>query len=476
MNTSPSDAACGPSTATTSAWSSTSTTPPAPASCTSRTATGAPPNARFDWEQLVVIDHPDPVEVTSAGLQTLATRRTAVEQAEGRWRDLLAARGVEPGDASLLVRATHTAIDAAIHTFAADPPQWLTDWIGARPTTAAAAAVWDDAVGRIARHRCVHGVADNEPGIGPAPTDVGRQSPMAATHAAAPRRPPLAGSPSRARPSSHSQRGRQPSWSTVSSNSDSSSTKHHRTNGQFIERIVTSQLDAQEVHEYLSSAMAAQGQRREWIIANWPHLIELEQVTALIAQQEPLAHWPANQSPNVRRMLEQLHALAVPPVEREERTLAEIDRLESDERSRPTARVAARPPPPASPPHRDRRRARRSQQPSWITSVSQLRTARRQARSEAAFARYGASTWDQARAARRATVGHDVLCDPPEWVLDRLLHLDEREALSATEPTRLADEIVGGALDRDHRGSPIPVRPERAVDLHVSAAVPGVTS
>ena len=426
------------------------------------------------WEQLVVIDQADPVEVTSAGLQTLATRRTAVEQAQGRWRDLLAARGIEPGDASLLVRATHTAIDAAIHTLAADPPLWLADWIGARPTTAAAAAVWDDAVGRIARHRCVHGVADNEPGIGPAPTEADDsrrwqqlmlrllEDRLWLEAHPAPDHEPLA----TRTPTELVHRQQQLRQLLDQAPPDQRSV---------IERIVTSQLDAQEVHDYLSSAMTAQGQRREWIIANWPHLIELEQVTALIAQQEPLAHWPADQSLNVRWMLEQLHALAVPPVQREERALAEIDRLESA--SDPVERLESRRDHLLQQAHRTATDDERDAVAAELDHVgSQLRTARRHARSEAAFARYGSSTWDQARAARRATVGHDVLCDPPEWVLDRLLHLDEREALSATEPTRLADEIVGGALDRDHRGSPIPVRPERAVDLHVSAAVPGVTS
>ena len=73
--------------------------------------------------------------------------------------------------------------------------------------------------------------------------------------------------------------------------------------------------------------MAAQDQRREWIVANWPHLIELEQVTALIAQQQPLAHWPANQSETVRR-----GAGAVP----HPRRAADPTRGPNDRRDRPT--------------------------------------------------------------------------------------------------------------------------------------------
>ena len=220
--------------------------------------------------------------------------------------------------------------------------------------------------------------------------------------------------------------------------------------------------------------MAAQDQRRDWIIANWPHLVELEQVTALIAQQEPLAHWPANQSPNVRRMLEQLQALAVQPDEREERTLAEIDRLEID--SDPVRRLESR---------RDHLLQQTQltvtddERLAVTTELDhvgdQLRTARRQARSDAAFARYGASTWDQARAARRATVRHDVLSDLPSGSSTSAPPRRARSA-GATDPVRLADEIVRGALDKEHRGSPIPVGPAVAADLPVAAAVPGVTS
>jgi hypothetical protein len=57
----------------------------------------------------------------------------------------------------------------------ADPPEWLTTWLGRRPTDGPGAAVWDDAVARIARHRTAHETDDATPGLGPQPLD-----PMAA--------------------------------------------------------------------------------------------------------------------------------------------------------------------------------------------------------------------------------------------------------------------------------------------------------
>jgi hypothetical protein len=97
---------------------------------------------------------------------------------------------------------------------------------------------------------------------------------------------------------------------------------------QFIDRIVSSQLDPTEMHDYLCAAMATRDARRDWIITNWPHLVELEQVTQLIASQHPLAPWPPSQPEAVRDFLDQLRELAPPLDTREERTLAELDRQE----------------------------------------------------------------------------------------------------------------------------------------------------
>ena len=164
-----------------------------------------------------------------------------------------------------------------------------------------------------------------------------------------------------------------------------------------------SRLDAHEVHDHLSNATAARGQCSDWIVANWPHLIELEQVSALIAQLGQLAHWSPNQSSNVRRMMAQLHALAVQPDPREERTIA------ASTDPSPTAITSA------GSSHAATTSSSKPCSPSPTTSASQsptelddvgdrLHTSRRQARSDAAFARYGASTWEQAGAPLRAAV------------------------------------------------------------------------
>lgn len=415
------------------------------------------------WEHLVVIDRPDAVDITCQAADTLRTRRAAVETAEHRWAELLAASGIAPGEATLLARATRTAIEAATRAAMAEPPSWLVEWIGDRPTTPASAAVWDDTVSRITRHRCIHDINVDHTGLGPAPAEPHslhswRQLMLRVLedrlwlneHERPERRPLLQRSPS-----DLIDRQQQLQQLLATAPPDQRA---------FVDRIVSAQLDAQEMHDYLSSAMAAQDQRRDWIIVNWPHLIELEQIAAIIARQEPLAHWPTNQSANVQRIVEQFASLAVPPDGREERTLAQIDRIEVD--SDPVRRLEH---------HRDHLLAREQQRltadergavaDELAQLGRQLREARRQARTDTAFARYGASPWEQARAARRATLRYDVLNAPPEWVLERLARLDEQGALASTDPTQLARVIVEGALDADRHGSPIRTQPGVAVEV-----------
>ena len=263
----------------------------------------------LDWADLVVIDHPDPVDLTPAAADTLARRALAVEDAEQQWAVALARHGVTPGDAELYRRAVHTAADHAAHRLQADPPAWLTTSLGQRPTTPAAASVWDDATTRIAHHRLLHNVADTEPGIGPRPNDPvdARRwqdlmlrlleariwlddHPTPEIHVLA-----------TCTPTELIDRQRELQQLLATAPADQR---------QFIDRLVNSQLDATEMHDYLSAATAIQDARRDWIITNWPHLVELEQVTQLIAAQEPLAHWPTAQPNEVRDVLDQLRRLA----------------------------------------------------------------------------------------------------------------------------------------------------------------------
>jgi hypothetical protein len=237
----------------------------------------------------------------------------------------------------------------------------------------------------------------------------------------------------------------------------------------FIDRIVTSQLDPTEMHEYLTSAMAVQDARREWILTNWPHLVEMEQVTNLIAQQAPLAHWPAAQPPEVLAVLDQLRTLAPELETREPRTLAELDRAEA--LADPMRQLEAR---------RDHlERLTAAATPVETEAVhaelasvtTELREARRARRVESSFERYSDTTWDAARTTRVATLAREVLTTQPTWVVDELRRRHANGQLNAHDIRSLADELVAKAVTADrgvssqcpsNRPRPNPSRPSRS--------------
>jgi conjugative relaxase-like TrwC/TraI family protein len=412
----------------------------------------------LDWSELVVIDHPDTVDLTPTARATLAQRTDTVLAAESEWAAALAEHGVQPGDAAFYRRTVHTAADDAARELQADPPEWLNTWLGARPATAAAASVWDDAVTRVAHHRLLHDIAIGEPGIGSRPAD-----PIESHHwqdvmlrlledrlwladHSTPDVIPL----HVAAPQELVDRLDELEQLLATAPADQQ---------QFIDRIVRSELDPTEMHEYLSAAMAVQGERREWILTNWPHLVELEQVTTLIADQEPLAHWPVTQPTAIRDVLDQLRQLAPHLDTREERTLAELNRLESE--TDPVRKLAAR--------RTHLRQIAEQANPieqeaihsEFATLAQDLRAARRSRTINEAFDRYGPTPIDDARATRITTLAHDTLRAQPAWIIDEIRDLHAKGQLNTRDVTDLATRITHAALHQDRYGH----LPEQWIDV-----------
>jgi conjugative relaxase-like TrwC/TraI family protein len=400
----------------------------------------------LDWSELVVIDHPGPVEVTATARATLDARHRAVSDAEHAWAAALAEHGVSPGEADLYRRALHTAIDDAARHLRAQQPAWLTTWIGQRPTTASAAAVWGDATTRIAHHRAIHNIPVEEPGLGECPDGPGEaarwQQLMVriledrlwlADHRT-PQVHPLAART----PVELIARRHELEQLLAAAPADQRG---------FIDRLVGSRLGPTEMHEYLAAAMAIQDARRDWILANWPHLVELEQVNRLVADQEPLSHWPTAQPAEVQRVLDALRALAPEVETREDRTLTEIDRAEAN--ANPVHRLEAR---------REHLRvlaasatvAERGAIEAELAHVGdQLRAARRERQVESAFNRYTTSPWDALRAARATTLAHDVLTTQPPWLIEAVRRLHEEGQLNTEDVPSVANALVRRAVAQD---------------------------
>ena len=218
---------------------------------------------------------------------------------------------------------------------------------------------------------------------------------------------------------------------------------------KLVERLTVGDVGSAVVHEHLVAAVNAQDERRDWIVANWPHVVELEQLNALIAAQPALAHWPAATPPAVQAVLDAMASAASPPPSREHRTLAALDHeaTVNDPVRQAQARVH----------DLDQLAARAStsaEQAALHEALRaarlELRQARREQRVDDVFARYGIGAHDDACERRRLTVGHDVLTDPPDWVVEHLRRLHDDGRLGATRSRR------SGYPDRGGRGTPRP--------------------
>ena len=417
------------------------------------------------WANLVAIDNPDPVEPTGAGINTLAQRQSIVEAAENEWTDALADGGVRPGDAALYRRALHTAIDRAALQLRAEPPAWLTTWISTRPTTPAGAAVWDDATTRIAEHRLLHDI-DNEPGIGPRPHEPnssGRWDDLMlrlledriwlATH-----QTPAVTAIATCSPAELASRRLELEQLLDTAPADQQ---------QLTNRIVNSQLDPDQMHDFLTAATGAQDQRRDWIIANWPHIVELEQVTKLIAE-----HQPPTQPDAVRDVLQQLHQLAPELDHREERTLAELDRhaIESDPVLRLEAECVRLQQMTCEALTPDEREALDHRVNALTTD---LRRARREQTLERAFDQYIPTALDDARTARVSTLAADTLTSPPTWVIEHLHNLNASGLLHHGGASDLATQLIVAAAHCDLHGH-LPAAWLRPAPPTVEASIPGI--
>ena len=161
------------------------------------------------------------------------------------------------------------------------------------------------------------------------------------------------------------------------------------------------------------------------------------------------------QSETVREVLAEFRTLAGPLIRREDRTIAEIDRLEAE--ADPVSRLEARC-------NRLGQRQRLDLTPDERSAVttelveirSQLREARHERQVNKAFDRYTTARWDEARAARIATVRHDILTEPPQWILDELHRRDIAGELTQAVAGALAHEFIATALGAEGHDGPVP--------------------
>ena len=402
------------------------------------------------WRELIVVDHPDTVDVSPAARATLAALADNVAEAELDWKIELLAFGVDPGDAELYRRAVYVAIDRAAHRLRGEPPAWLTTWIGTRPTDAPGASTWDDAANHIAQHRLLHDIPDHQPGLGVRPDDLAaadqwQQSMIRilqdrcwlADRHAIPSAPLVVRSPVE--------------LIERRTELDALVATAPLDQRRAIERITASCIEPSELHRTLVNAVHVRGERQRWILANWPHVVELQQINMLIATQTPDPSSPNSEPEDVRRILDLLGQVAPTPERREERSLAIIEQLAVDNDPVLKLEMALR-----------RLNAmaetlvddaeRQAVDGQIITTARALREARRDRTAENVYAKYIPDASQTARDDRAITLAHDALADPPTWVVDHVRHLHNTGQLAATRLDDLATRVVIGATHLDRHG------------------------
>jgi hypothetical protein len=185
--------------------------------------------------------------------------------------------GAQPGDAHRYTTAVDRHIDRHTHTLDAVRPGWLTHLLGDRPADVAGATTWDDTVRHIAHWRARHELADHKPGIGDRPTEPDHAASRDALHArlgltrvwlAASDRIHTTEIVVPCRRELHERRAdldallatAPPDWRDT------------------ITQLQTGQLGLDDTAELLRAALDGQQARRDWILANWPHVVEYQEI------------------------------------------------------------------------------------------------------------------------------------------------------------------------------------------------------
>jgi conjugative relaxase-like TrwC/TraI family protein len=238
---------------------------------------GRSANRTLAWADvhIVVPRHPEPRILDPIAATTLERLRDQLRTDQAEWHQLLGAHGVQPHDHHIYRHAARLVVDRATAQLSATQPDWLTDLLGARPSwPPAATQIWDDTVRTIATARLHHDIPDMSLPIGPdnprlwtriAP-EVTRARVWLDTHTTRSTIPTV-----RTR-SVRELRARRVELDAIFADAppDQRTLINHAQDGALTLNATT---------DILQDALAAQGQRRRWILEHWPHVVEAAEIT-----------------------------------------------------------------------------------------------------------------------------------------------------------------------------------------------------
>ena len=240
------------------------------------------------WGDIEVMEPRAARSLSPAARQTLEDAIEPLRRREQRGEAVLADCGVEPGERILYERAAHLAASRASAALTASPPPWLSERLGPRPARPAAAQVWDDAVLHVATYRARHGVTDALTPLGPVPSQRAAATEWDLVHSrlAAARvwidahEPASLGGAARVRSLPELEQ-REHELDAILSTAPADQ------RGLIARLRAEGTLPYDDVGELLTDALAAQDDRRRWILEHWPHIVEYAQVRSASTSATP---------------------------------------------------------------------------------------------------------------------------------------------------------------------------------------------
>ena len=334
-------------------------------------------------------------------------------------------------------------------------PAWLTTWLGPRPADTPGAAVWDDATTRIAHHRLLHDIADDDRrartatqrrhiGAAMATPDAAHSSRTAVwltdRHHQPDVTPLIVRSPDRARRLRNTNcNNSSPPRPPISASSSTGIVRANSTPP----RCTTTSLAAMAGQDATGGTGSS---------PTGPTSSNSNRVTH--AHRHPTATRPlADRATRTSTRRPRPTPAARPDPRRPRGTHPRRDSTNKTSTTTPSASSTAR---------RDHLRdlAARAVSPAERDAIDneltaldeQLRAARREQTVERAFDRYLPDPTDDARATRITTLAHDTLTTQPAWVIDHVRHLHDNDQLNGRDVAELATRIIHAAAHHDRHG------------------------
>ncbi len=236
----------------------------------------------MSWDDLAVID-PDTPEIPITPLRQawLDNHTQQLENVVSGWNDTVRSLGSVPGAADLYQRAADLSLARSVGSLAAEQPEWLTNLIGPAPVFPEGRTSWRSTLTDITAFRLTNQIPNTAPGLG-LPTPTNKNDWLTLQRRIGDTRRWLHDHPQHT----------VTSWPIQPSRSD---LLRRRTEvdailatappdqRQAINQLRAGQLSLDDTKQLLDTATTGQTERQQWIIANWPHIIEANLVdTALI--------------------------------------------------------------------------------------------------------------------------------------------------------------------------------------------------